>query len=106
MMEENQLAYMSRACDIDCHGNSAMAEAMFTLLIVLNGVLGIVNEQVRAFNEGEEILIAAILPFYIGSVDNVVSGIIYAIDDCTVQRMTACESGSHAYLSWVWPVCS
>src|SRR5689334_16012340 len=106
MMKENQLAYMSRACGIDSHINSAVAKAMFALLIVLNGILSIVNEQVRAFNEGKEILIAAILPFYIGSVDHVPSSIIYTIDDCTIQRMAACEPGSHVYICWAQPWCS
>jgi hypothetical protein len=61
-----------------------MTEAMFALLIVLNSILSIVNEQVRAFNKGQETGIVSILPFYVGSVDHVPSGIIYAIDDSPI----------------------
>jgi len=98
VVEENQLAYMSRLCCRNGHINMAVPKALFALVIVFYSILGIVNQQVCALYKSEKVLRTAIFPFDISCINHALASVIDAINDSTIEGMARSESGFYTYL--------
>src|SRR5947209_7114329 len=98
-MKKYQLIYSGSPGHLGCHINRTVAEAVFSAVIIVPGILGIVYQQVSSLCKGDNGGIALLLPLHIGGIDKTSTSIFNAVDQGSIFWMALRKLGNDTNFS-------
>src|SRR5712692_2060168 len=98
-MKKYQFAHVSLVSCFRCHLNCAVTVSLPGVLIIIEGVLRIMYQQVGSLHKLKKARVAHFSPLYVGGKGKPPPGILNAIGYRSIQRVAVCQPGEDTHLS-------